>query len=162
MNINRHWIITFRIHRTKLLAPARVSCRSINRLPGMLGSNTVASGTGCSEVDEARDTRKKRRRRRRGISFLNPPRNWLFFFWGDLLSPSSSSSSSSDSLSTPHSYPLLGAFTKLGKANISFVMYFCQSVRMEQLGRHWTDRHEIWCLRTFFFFKISLENSNIH
>jgi hypothetical protein len=26
----------------------------------MLGSNTVASGTGCPEMDEARDTRKKR------------------------------------------------------------------------------------------------------
>jgi len=34
---------------------------------------------------------------------------------------------------------ILGAFAKLRKATISFVM----SVRMEQLGSHWTDFHEI-------------------
>ena len=39
----------------------------------------------------------------------------------------------------------LGAFTKLRKATISFVM----SVRMEQLGSHWADFHEIWYLRIF-------------
>ena len=33
----------------------------------------------------------------------------------------------------------LGAFEKLRKATITFVM----SVRMEQLGRYWTDLHEI-------------------
>jgi hypothetical protein len=33
----------------------------------------------------------------------------------------------------------LGAFTKFRKATISFVM----SVRMEQLGSHWTGFHEI-------------------
>ena len=36
----------------------------------------------------------------------------------------------------------LGAFPKWRKAAISFVM----SVRVEQLGTHWTDFHEIRCL----------------
>ena len=39
--------------------------------------------------------------------------------------------------------PFLGAFAKLRKVTISFVMFFCLSVRMEQLGFHWTDSHEI-------------------
>jgi len=39
----------------------------------------------------------------------------------------------------------LGAFAKLRKATISFGM----SVRMEQLGSHWTDFHEIWYLGIF-------------
>ena len=39
--------------------------------------------------------------------------------------------------------PVLGPFSKLRKATISFVMSFCLSVRMEQLGSHWTDFHEI-------------------
>ena len=43
---------------------------------------------------------------------------------------------------------ILGAFAKLRKATISFVMGGCPSVRpfarMEQLGSHWTDFHEIW------------------
>jgi hypothetical protein len=33
----------------------------------------------------------------------------------------------------------LGAFAKLRKATISFVMFVCPSMRMEQLGVHWTD-----------------------
>jgi len=40
---------------------------------------------------------------------------------------------------TCESYIFLGAFAKLQKATISFVM----SVRMEQLGSHWTDFHEV-------------------
>jgi len=46
----------------------------------------------------------------------------------------------------------LGAFAKLRRANITFVVVadclsFCLSVylllvRMEQLGSHWTDSHE--------------------
>jgi len=38
---------------------------------------------------------------------------------------------------------VLGPFSKLRKATISFVMSFCPSVRMEQLGSNWTDFHEI-------------------
>jgi hypothetical protein len=42
--------------------------------------------------------------------------------------------------------PILGAFAKLRKATISFVMSACLpvglSVRTEQLGSHWTDFHE--------------------
>ena len=49
------------------------------------------------------------------------------------------------------------AFAKLRKAIISFVMSVCPSVRMEQLGFHWTDFHEIWYLN---FFKIFRENSS--
>ena len=36
------------------------------------------------------------------------------------------------------------ALAKLRKATISFIMSVCLSVRMEQLGFHWTDCHEIW------------------
>ena len=44
----------------------------------------------------------------------------------------------------------LGSFTKLRKATISFfIMSVCPSVRIEQLGSHWTDFHEIWCSRIF-------------
>ena len=39
--------------------------------------------------------------------------------------------------------PYLGAFAKLRKATIDLVMSVCPSVRMEQLGSHWTDFHEI-------------------
>jgi len=35
-------------------------------------------------------------------------------------------------------------FTKLRKATISFVMSVRPFVRMEQLGSHWTDFHEIY------------------
>jgi hypothetical protein len=44
---------------------------------------------------------------------------------------------------------LLGAFAKLRKATISFVMSVRPSVSMEQLGSHWTDFHEIRYLRIF-------------
>jgi hypothetical protein len=48
--------------------------------------------------------------------------------------------------------PCLGAFAKLRKATISFVMSVClsvcqsfrPSVRMEQLGSQWTDFRKIW------------------
>jgi len=33
----------------------------------------------------------------------------------------------------------LGAFVKLGKVTISFVMPVRPSIRMEQFGSHWTD-----------------------
>ena len=42
----------------------------------------------------------------------------------------------------------LDAFAKLQKTTISFVMSVRPSarpsLRMEQLGSHWTDFHEIW------------------
>jgi hypothetical protein len=34
---------------------------------------------------------------------------------------------------------ILGAFTKLRKATVSSVMSIRPSIRMEQLGSHWTD-----------------------
>ena len=37
----------------------------------------------------------------------------------------------------------LGAFRKLRKTTISFVMSVCPYVRMEQLDSHWTDFHDI-------------------
>ena len=46
----------------------------------------------------------------------------------------------------------LGACAKLRRTNIGFVMFVRMSVRpvrMEQLGSHWTDFHEIWYLRIF-------------
>jgi len=38
---------------------------------------------------------------------------------------------------------LLGAFAKLRKATIDFVVYVLPSVRIEQLGSNWTDFDEI-------------------
>ena len=40
----------------------------------------------------------------------------------------------------------LGAFAKLPKATISFIMFVNASVRMEELSSYWTDFHEIWYL----------------
>jgi len=37
----------------------------------------------------------------------------------------------------------LGEFRKLRKVTMSFVLSFRPSVRMGQLGSHWTDFHEI-------------------
>jgi hypothetical protein len=37
----------------------------------------------------------------------------------------------------------LGAFAKLRKGTVSFVISVCLNVRMEQLGYHWTDINEI-------------------
>ena len=54
---------------------------------------------------------------------------------------------------TGKSFQFLRVFAKLRKATISFVMSVCLSVclsvRMEQLGSHWMDFHEIWYLSTF-------------
>ena len=44
---------------------------------------------------------------------------------------------------------VLGAFTKLRKATISFAMSALVSVRIEPLGSHRTDIREIWCLSIF-------------
>jgi hypothetical protein len=44
------------------------------------------------------------------------------------------------------SLPILGAFEKLRKTTVSFVM----SILVEQLGSKWTDSHEIWYLNIFF------------
>jgi hypothetical protein len=38
----------------------------------------------------------------------------------------------------------LVTFVKLRKAALGFVISVCPSVRMQQLGSHWTDLHEIW------------------
>jgi hypothetical protein len=40
-------------------------------------------------------------------------------------------------------YSFLDAFAELRIATINFVMYVRLSIRMEQLGSHWTDFHEI-------------------
>ena len=46
----------------------------------------------------------------------------------------------------PTALPLLGAFAKLRKATITFVVSVCLSVPMEQLGSHWTYFHETLCV----------------
>ena len=47
----------------------------------------------------------------------------------------------------PDCYPrFLGAVERMWKATISFVLSVRPSVRIEQLGSHWTDFHEIWYL----------------
>jgi len=51
---------------------------------------------------------------------------------------------------TAPSHNMLHAFTKLQKATISFVMYVCLSVCIEQLGSHWTDFYEIWYPMSFW------------
>ena len=46
----------------------------------------------------------------------------------------------------------LGALAALRKATVSFVMsvrFVFLSARMEQLGFHWTEFYEIWCLGIF-------------
>jgi len=45
-------------------------------------------------------------------------------------------------------YATLGAFAKLRKPTISF-MSVRPSVRMEQLGSHWKDFHEMWYFSMF-------------
>jgi hypothetical protein len=43
-----------------------------------------------------------------------------------------------------HAVFFLGAFTKLQKKKSDYYLrHVCPSVRMEQLGSHWTDFHEI-------------------
>ena len=44
----------------------------------------------------------------------------------------------------------LGTFAKLQKATISFVMFVCLSVHVEQLGFHWTNFNEILYLSIFW------------
>jgi hypothetical protein len=46
-------------------------------------------------------------------------------------------------------FSFLGAFEKLRKASVSFVVSVRQSVRMEQLSCHWTDFREVWYLIIF-------------
>ena len=43
-----------------------------------------------------------------------------------------------------YTLPVLGALAKLRKTSTSFVMSVGPSVRMEQLGYHWRDFHEIY------------------
>jgi hypothetical protein len=52
----------------------------------------------------------------------------------------------------------LDSFANLRKATISFVMPVRPIVRMEQLGSHWTDFHEIWY---FSIFRISVEKTEV-
>jgi hypothetical protein len=52
-------------------------------------------------------------------------------------------------------HPVLGAFSKLRKATISFVMSVGLSVRMEQLDFHWTD------LSTLSIFRKSVEKIQV-
>ena len=53
---------------------------------------------------------------------------------------------------------LIGAFLRLRKTTISFVMSPCPFVRMEQLGFHWTDFHEILFL---IIFRNSVEKNQV-
>jgi len=46
-------------------------------------------------------------------------------------------------------FQFLGAFANLRKVTISFVISVRLSVRMEHLGSHWTDFHEVWDLSVF-------------
>jgi len=43
----------------------------------------------------------------------------------------------------------VGEFEKLRKATISLAMSVRPSVRMDQLGSHWKDFHEIWYMKVF-------------
>jgi hypothetical protein len=43
----------------------------------------------------------------------------------------------------------LGAFAKLRKATISFVMFVRLPFRMKELGYRWSDFHEIWYFSDF-------------
>ena len=52
--------------------------------------------------------------------------------------------------STPRQDKFLGAFAKLRRLSITFVMSVRPSVRREHLGSHWTDFNENLCLNIFF------------
>jgi len=56
--------------------------------------------------------------------------------------------------------PSVGAFAKLRKSDCQ-PRHVCPSVRMEQLGSHWTDFHEILYLSIFFCSKNYRENSSL-
>jgi hypothetical protein len=53
---------------------------------------------------------------------------------------------------------ILGAFAKLPKATMSFVMSVCPSVCMEHLGSHETNFYEIWL---FSIFRKSVEEIEV-
>jgi len=55
-------------------------------------------------------------------------------------------------------FSLFGAFAKLRKATISFVLSVCPFVRTEQLVSNWTYFNE---LMSEYFSKISRENSSL-
>jgi hypothetical protein len=57
------------------------------------------------------------------------------------------------------SFYFLGVFEKLRDATVGHVFSICRSLRMEQLGSHWTDFHEIWYLH---FFRRFVEKLNFH
>ena len=57
-----------------------------------------------------------------------------------------------------HAHIILGAFRKLRKVTTSYVRSVGPSDRMEQLGSHWTDFHEIRC---FSIFRKSLEKIQV-
>ena len=63
------------------------------------------------------------------------------------------------------SFPFLGALTKLRRVTIGFVMSVCltvrPSVRTEQLSSHWTDFHDIWYFRFFFFAEKSVDEIEV-
>jgi hypothetical protein len=44
---------------------------------------------------------------------------------------------------------VLGASENFRKTTVSFVITVSLAVRMEQLGSHWKDFHEIWYLSVF-------------
>jgi len=64
----------------------------------------------------------------------------------------------------------LDVFVKLRKATISFVMSIRPAVHVGQLGSHWTDFHEKWCLSIFrksvektkFSLKSDKHNGTLH
>ena len=69
------------------------------------------------------------------------PTEFIYVMWVDIRT-------NSDYFPTHHNFlVLLGAFAKLRKATISFIMFVglsaCPSVRMEKLGPHWTDLLQI-------------------
>jgi hypothetical protein len=60
-------------------------------------------------------------------------------------------------LPIPFNLALLGAFARLQKANIGFVVSLCLSVRMGQLGSNWTGFHAIWYLKIVKKFSIEFK-----
>jgi hypothetical protein len=50
----------------------------------------------------------------------------------------------------------------LRKATISFVIFVCSSIRVEQLGSHWTEFYDIWyysfCRRSVQIVRVTLKS----
>ena len=83
----------------------------------------------------------------RGFRKYGKVMKWLpYRNWSGAFAPLAARATNKVYLTLRLAFFFLGAFAKLRKATRSFVMSVCPSARMNQLGSHGTDFHEIWYL----------------